>query len=114
MRVLSINETAELLDVCEKTIHRWTKSGRLPSSKIGHRRYILEEDIRRILKPEEGALTALNIIREHAETKLTTEFGFLGYEIKLSKNEDGRPLKPTEFPVVNIGDLRIEIKRRST
>jgi excisionase family DNA binding protein len=44
-RLLKLSEVAKLLSVCEKTLRRWDKDGKLPAVKTigGHRRYKLKD-----------------------------------------------------------------------
>jgi excisionase family DNA binding protein len=44
-RFFSVAEVAQRLGVCEKTIHRWMKAGKLRSHRLGGRRLISEADL---------------------------------------------------------------------
>jgi len=38
-------EAAKRLGVCEETIRRWARLGRLPARKLGFQYFILEKDV---------------------------------------------------------------------
>ncbi len=42
---LTAMEAAKRLGVCEETIRRWARLGRLPARKLGFQYFILEKDV---------------------------------------------------------------------
>ena len=49
--LFTINQSAALLGVTTRTIHRWIEEGKLPAFKLGGRWRISQEDARNMLKP---------------------------------------------------------------
>ena len=49
--LFTINQSAALLGVTTRTIHRWIEDGKLPAFKVGGRWRINQEDARNMLKP---------------------------------------------------------------
>ncbi len=49
---LTITEATALLKIRRVTLHRWLKSGRLQSYKLGHHRAIPASEVERLTKPQ--------------------------------------------------------------
>ena len=49
-RMLSVKETAQLLNVSTKTIHRWRLARMLPTHKFGHHVRIAEIDLEAFIR----------------------------------------------------------------
>ena len=49
-RMLSIEETAQLLSVSTKTIHRWRLAGMLPVHKLGRQIRIAESELETFIR----------------------------------------------------------------
>lgn len=47
---LTATETAKRLGVCDETIRRWVRLGRLPARKLGFQYFILERDVEEYTK----------------------------------------------------------------
>jgi excisionase family DNA binding protein len=50
--LLTVEEVAELVRVHPETVRRWTRSGRLPSVRVGLRRLVRRTDLDELLTPE--------------------------------------------------------------
>ena len=55
MPLLTCKEVAEMFNVCELTVHNWTKSGKIPHLKIGGVIRYVYEDV--IAVAQEGGMT---------------------------------------------------------
>jgi len=49
-RLLSIDETAELLGISKWTVRAWIQQGRLASVKLGSRRLLAQAEIDRVIE----------------------------------------------------------------
>lgn len=49
---LTITEATALLKIKRVTLHRWLKSGRLQSYKLGHHRAIPASEVERLTNPQ--------------------------------------------------------------
>ena len=49
-RMLSVEETAQLLNVSTKTIHRWRLSGMLAAHKLGRQVRIKEDELEAVIR----------------------------------------------------------------
>jgi excisionase family DNA binding protein len=50
-----VPEIARRFQVCEHTVLRWIRSGRLRATKIGRRYYITEDEVSRMLTAQPAA-----------------------------------------------------------
>ena len=50
VELLTVREAAQLLDVCQQTIHDWKRRGMLPYHKLGGRTYIKRADLLQALQ----------------------------------------------------------------
>lgn len=50
---LTATETARRLGVCDETIRRWIRLGRLPARKLGFQYFILKKDVEEFAQAKE-------------------------------------------------------------
>ena len=82
--LLTVKETAKLLDIEIMTVYRWINSGKLPSyKKGGHRRLFKKEDVERLAN-EKGQLVL--DIKTRKRTASELEY-FKQLEAKLTRQE---------------------------
>ena len=56
--LLTVQEAAELLDVCPQTIHEWKRRGLLTYHKMGRRTYLKRAEVLAALKSEKRTVKA--------------------------------------------------------
>src|SRR5215218_5047448 len=65
--LLSLSETARMLNVSERTIHRWIQDGRLPAYKPGRAYRFRTRDIETFLEEHRGVPLGWQNAKEQAQ-----------------------------------------------